>query len=416
MRPLQSMPSIQIGPIFRSLLRNRARFVLIVVEVALTLAIVANSIVLILDARRTIARQSGFDDEHLLVVQSQPFARALRERDALGRSAAADASLLRSQPGVAAATLTSFYPWAGGGSQTSLKLPGTKDQSQPAQIYLADTEIVRTLGVRLVSGRTFTQDEVERSVADSTGNLIPGVLLSRALADRLYPQQDALGKSIEISDGTGKAPVVGVIDRFYNPYGGKNNVDELAFFIPGRAASYGRGTLYLVRTSGVPARLAPALEKALLKAENGRNVRILTLTEVRANYHGGNRILVASLDAVMALLVVVTALGIIGITSFSVAERRRQIGTRRALGATRWEVVRHFLVENWLVTSIGIVLGLGVAFGLNVGLVAFIAGARLGWQVLAAGALLLWTIGLASALGPALRAAQVAPAIATRNV
>ena len=126
--------------------------------------------------------------------------------------------------------------------------------------------------------------------------------------------------------------------------------------------------------------------------------------------------LIATLNAVMGLLLLVTALGIVGLTSFSVAERRRQIGTRRALGATRRDVVRYFLLENWLVTTCGAVLGVGLALALNVGLLNVVEGSRIGWQVLAAGVVLLWAIGLGSALGPALRASQVAPAIATRNV
>src|SRR6185295_3073086 len=122
----------------------------------------------------------------------------------------------------------------------------------------------------------------------------------------------------------------------------------------GTTANYNNGSRYLVRVTGPPARQIQAIEAALLKTENGRNLESSTLVEEQQGFHGRDRILVGSLNAVMALLVVVTALGIVGITSFSVAERRRKIGTRRALGATKWEVVRHFLVENWVVTSIGI--------------------------------------------------------------
>src|SRR5690349_8598446 len=119
---------MDIGPIFRSLLRSRARFVLIVLEVALTLAIVANSISLILDARREIAKPSGFDDAKVILIQSRPFARALREPKAMTASAEQDLRVLRAQPGVEAASSTSFRPWAGGGSSTSVLQPGTKDR------------------------------------------------------------------------------------------------------------------------------------------------------------------------------------------------------------------------------------------------------------------------------------------------
>jgi putative ABC transport system permease protein len=142
----------------------------------------------------------------------------------------------------------------------------------------------------------------------------------------------------------------------------------------------------------------------------------MTIREVRKQYHTNDRVVVTSLNGVMVLLVGVTALGIIGITSFSVAERRRQIGTRRALGATRGAILRHFLLENWIVTTLGAVLGLGLAMALNFGLVTLVDGARIDWRILTGGVALLWTVGLLAALGPALRASQVAPAIATRNV
>lgn len=404
---------MQIGPIFRSLLRNRARFVLIVLEVALTLAIVANSISLILDARRQIAQPSGFDDAKVVLVQSRPFARALREQKAMTASVEQDLRVLRALPGVEAATATSFRPWAGGGSSTAVLQPGFKDRTVGTQTYIADGELMRVLGLRWVAGRTFTADEV--AAGTSADGPAASVVVTKSLADRLYPKGDALGKRLEYTYGEGSSTIVGIVDPFFNPYGG-STPDDVAFFEPGIAGSYNRGSRYLVRAHGHPARQVAAIEAALLKAENGRNLETSTLVEEQEGFHGRDRILVGSLNAVMGLLVGVTALGIVGITSFSVAERRRQIGTRRALGATKMEVVRHFLIENGLVTTIGIALGIALAYALNVALVSGVAGAKLAWPVLAAGALLLWAIGLASALGPALRAAQVAPALATRNV
>src|SRR6185295_11930793 len=118
----------------------------------------------------------------------------------------------------------------------------------------------------------------------------------------------------------------------------------------------------------------------------------------------------------IVLLVLVTSLGIVGLTSFSVTERTRQIGTRRALGARRSDILRHFLLENWLVTSMGVALGVLAAYALNVGLVTVASGAKLDPELVAGGAVLLWAAGLLATLAPALRAARTSPAIATRNV
>ena len=222
-----------------------------------------------------------------------------------------------------------------------------------------------------------------------------------------------MGKPLADADETERFQIVGIIDRFYNPLGG--NADR-AMLVPERSVFFDGGSYYLVRTAGPPGSLIPQLEKSLLGVEKGRSLQLRTQVENRDEFHGRDRLLVASLNGVMALLVLVTALGIVGLTSFSVAERRRQIGTRRALGADRMAIVRHFLLENWMVTSFGVVLGVALAYGLNFGLVTWVAGARLSPAMVAAGALALWAIGLGAALGPALRGARVPPAIATRNV
>ncbi|HWN43058.1 MAG TPA: FtsX-like permease family protein, partial [Thermoanaerobaculia bacterium] len=193
-------------------------------------------------------------------------------------------------------------------------------------------------------------------------------------------------------------------------------IGDYAVIYPSRTGTF-NGTSFLVRAEpGQASALAPEIEKALLAANNGRNVEVQLISEKRRQYDARDRSVVFALNAVMLLLVFVTALGIVGITSFSVAERQRQIGTRRALGATRADILRHFLLENWMITSIGAALGLGFAYALNFGLVNLVEGAKLDGWILVVGVALLWATGLAAALGPALRAARIAPAIATRNV
>jgi putative ABC transport system permease protein len=119
---------------------------------------------------------------------------------------------------------------------------------------------------------------------------------------------------------------------------------------------------------------------------------------------------------VIVLLVLVTSLGIVGLTSFSVAERTRQIGTRRALGARRTDILAHFLLENWLITTMGLSLGVALAYGLNIGLLSAVSGAKLSGALVVSGVFVLWLAGLLATLAPALRAARISPAIATRNV
>jgi putative ABC transport system permease protein len=116
------------------------------------------------------------------------------------------------------------------------------------------------------------------------------------------------------------------------------------------------------------------------------------------------------------VLVFITALGIVGITSLAVSERTRQIGTRRALGATRGDILKHFLTENWIVTTAGLIFGVVATYALNFALVSQLTDVKMPWYLVGIGMALLWIIGVVATLPPALRAASVSPAIAPRSV
>ncbi len=397
---------MEFGPIFRAAIHHRARTILIIAEVALTLAIVTNCLSLIRNLKSFMTHESGFDDDNLLSVVSEPFAPAFKEDAYQYASIDDDVRRLNAMAGVRAASTTGFLPWRGGGSSGEVKIVGGPNIKFRSQQYGADPHLFDTLGIHVIRGRTFTPQEYESSASRSTAF---STVITKALAERIFPGEEALGKRLEDPDHTEVYTIVGIVDKFYNPFAW--SIDEYACFFPGRSNSY------LVRAEpGKAEQLVPVIERALLGANDGRNVRVRTIREIRSDYDYGFQLAVTPLNLVMILLIVVTALGIVGITSFSVAERRRQIGTRRALGATREAILRHFLFENWLVTTAGALLGLGLAVALNVGLVTLVAGAKIEWTVLATGVALLWTIGLLATLGPALRASQVPPAIATRNV
>lgn len=402
---------MEIGPIIRSLTRNRARFVLIALEVALTLAIVTNCLALISKARTEMARQSGFDDENLLWVRSRNFAPDFEEPAYRKDVAALDRETLRHLPGVRAVANTAFLPWQGGGSSGEVKIANSDREKVRTQTYRADPDLADTLDMKVIAGRAFTWEEYH---SREGGETALNVLISQALGDLLFPGGDALGKVLADPQETATYTVVGILDDFYNPYGWP--IHEYVIFFPGPTA-FSAGSSFLVRTEpGQVPVVRREIERALLAKNHGRTVQVRSIPEVRAVFDMGNDVLVKVLGAVMVLLVLVTGIGIVGLTSFSVTERRRQIGTRRALGATKEAILRYFLLENWLVTTLGLVVGVALAVALNVGLVHVADGAKLSPWLLLGGVVLLWIIGLGATLGPAIRAANLPPAIATRNV
>ncbi|MBP7146557.1 MAG: FtsX-like permease family protein [Acidobacteria bacterium] len=421
---------MNIGPILRAMRRNKVRFGVIVLEIALTLAIVSNCITLILDARAAITRPSGFDDENLVQVRMLPMEDAYREQGFLDNVGREDLALIRATPGVRAATHTFFLPWQGGGSSGEIRLPGAPAWVR-TQMYAADDATLKTLDMELVAGRTFTVEEYERDVrrlrdlfaserprgADGTPlqKHTQDVVISEDLARRLVGSAPAVGTVLEDSDGD-MYRVIGVTDHFFNPYVWPE-IEKSVMFYASDSSSFDSGSSYLVRSEpGQAPQVAAALEKRLLDARTGRTVEVQTILEVRTNYMAGKQITVDLMSAVIVLLVLVTSLGIAGLNAFSVAERTRQIGTRRALGARRLDILTQFLLENWLLTTMGIAFGLVLAYAVNFGLLTVVATAKLKWPLLAGGTVLLWAAGIVATLAPALRASRVSPAIATRNV
>jgi putative ABC transport system permease protein len=398
-----------LGPIIRSLRHNKTRFVLIVLEIAFTLAIVVNCVNMIIDERTKMLKVSGFDDEHLVRVLSRRFT-PFPDANATVASLQRDVRALQSVPGVRAAANSYFLPWQGGGSSNSFRAP--KGGILQAQEYQASPGIFETLGVNVVEGRGLRAEDYPPPSQDNTTSY--NVVISRAFEKLLYPEGSGVGQTFLDNDGSTTYHIVGVIDRFYNPYGWP--IGDFVVFLPDYAGSRRGGSSFLVRTTGPLKETVPLLEKALLAVAPDRILDMSTVPETKDTYFANGRLVVKGMTAVIVLVVFVTGIGILGLTSLSVTERRRQIGTRRALGATRGDILMHFLLENWVVTSAGLALGVVLAYMLNFLLVSHVSDAKMDWRLVAVGVLLLWANGLIATMFPAMRATAVSPAIATRSV
>ena len=158
------------------------------------------------------------------------------------------------------------------------------------------------------------------------------------------------------------------------------------------------------------AAVARAVPEAVLDQQQSR-----PLSELRERYFRSDRAMAWLLVAVIAAMLLVTALGIVGLASFWVQQRTKQIGIRRALGATRRQITTYFQTENLLLTGAGIALGMLLAYGGNQVLMHHFEIARLPLPYLPFGALALLLLGQAAVIGPALRAAAVPPIVATRS-
>jgi putative ABC transport system permease protein len=419
-----------IGPTIRAMLRSKLRFGLIAVEVALTLAIVLNCATMIQQARAALAAKSGFADDELIAVTVRPFDPAYREQAHLDAAVERDIEALRAMPGVQAATSTRLLPWIGGGSSNDLRVAGSRRGPYRTQVYNADEATLATLGVELVAGRTFTADDVRRETAglreldskkrernpDGTAKdtYVLEVVVSQDYATLVFGSEPAIGKMLEDMDGD-QYRIVGVVKPIFNPYAW--NLGKYVTFYANRTQSFGRGVSYLVRAE--PDQVADVMrgiEGRVIAANAGRTVEVQSIADIRTRFNARDTLSVRVLSLVLILVVFVTFLGVVGLTSFSVAERTRQIGIRRALGAQRSDVLSHFLLENAVVSGLGLTLGVALAYGLNIALVSRLGGTALASSTVILGVGLLALAGILATLAPAMRAARVAPTVATRNV
>lgn len=397
---------MEFGPIIRALKRNKIRFLLIVVQIAITLAVVTNAITMIRAENAKMSKTSGFDDENIVWVRTKPFSPAFKDLPYRISVLNADLRAIQGIPGVVGVANTSFLPWSGGGSSGEVSVGGGDGSKYRTQMYFSTPGILDALGVHLESGRPLRDSDLDddpNSKAPSTA------IISRELEKLLFQGQSAVGKQLMVTDAM-VVNVVGTFDPFYNPYGWP--IHDYAVLLAGHVSR--TGAMYLVRVApGAMKQAVPLIEKRMLQANDGRDVEMHTITEIKDRFFAEGRIVRGGMSMVIALIVLVTGLGIVGVTSFSVTERRKQIGTRRALGATKGAVLRYFLLENWIVTNAGLILGVVAAYGLNVLLVTKTNGAKLDWRFVVVAVMLLWVQGIVATLVPALRAARFSPVIAT---
>jgi putative ABC transport system permease protein len=412
---------MNFGPILRAMKHNRTRVVLIVLEIAMTLAIVTNCVNIILAERRKMSQQSGFDDDHLVRMLERPFAPEFRDDAYLDNSIDRDVRTIAAIPGVRAVANTTFQLWEGGGSGTGIYSLDHPGEPVSTQIYAGTKDLMQTLGAEVIEGRGFRDgDHGVGHQPDPANN----VILSKSVADLLFPGGSAVGRQVQMgrpgAPVQGPLTVVGVIRTFYNPFGRADTVTpqgDRVMFLPSRVGGPTRGIPFLIRVQpGAMKSVMAEAERRLTAINAGRIFEFKTVTEKRSGWFSGNKIVVTTMTCIIVTLIAVTALGLLGLTSLAVSERTKQIGTRRALGATRTDILRYFLIENWILTTAGLVLGVAGAYALNLLLVAHVSDVKLQWQLVFGGMLLLWINGLVSTIPPAVRAMAISPSIATRSV
>ena len=406
---------MEIRPILSTLSRHKTAAALIVLEIALSCAIICNALFIVSQRMDTLNLASGLDDNQLIEIALS----GIGKQDNADARTAQDLASLRGIAGVQSVAITNQLPFQRGSWNTGVATSTDADAAvQSAAQYMIGEDTLKTMGLQLVAGRDFNADEYKSSrlleEEKDLSALRSPLIITSALANKLFPDGQAVGKTVYMADIP--LTIVGVVDTLLRPNLMGNN-RTFSVLLPIRM-NFNNGGRYLIRV-GDPARRDEVLKQALAVLDRNDPNRLvwrqLTYAEGRANYFANDRDMIGMLLMVSVLLLLVTALGIVGLASFWVGQRTKQIGIRRALGATRGQILRYFQTENFLLTGIGIVLGMLLAYALNHWLMSTYELPRLPLAYLPAGALVLWLLGQVAVYWPARKAAAIAPAVATRS-
>lgn len=404
---------MEIGPIFRAMLRNKPGYILIAVQIAVTMAIMINAVAIIQERSALMVRPSGVDEENIFYLSSMTFQPDVDQKAMIDE----DLDALRSVPGVVDAISTNSVPLRGGGWSMGLQTePGAEVDASGVAIYFTDEHGINTFGVNLIAGRNFLREEITWNDPELSG-WPPAGIVSKAMAETLFPEDepaDVVGRTVYINDDN-PVQIVGVMDVLQAPWSGWDGVERSMLVPEKREWDYNR---YVVRTEpGMQDGLMPQIEEMLAASSRDRIVKDMrTMAETRKMSYLDDSAMVSILTFIVTLLTVITGLGIVGLASFSVNRRTKQIGTRRALGATRFAILRYFMVENFVVSTVGVVFGAALAIALNIWMATTFEMAPMAWYLVPVAMIALWLVGQLAVAGPARRATRVSPAVATRTV
>jgi putative ABC transport system permease protein len=385
---------------------------MLVMQIALTLAVISNGLFIVSQRLETLQRQTGIDETNTFVLTSSGFTESFNPQNSIQK----DLTELRQMPNIVNAVSTYSFPYSGSGDWEEIQIAAGSDQRKiPAASYKLDEHGLDALGVVLIAGENFNASDVIWQ--NENNKTFPNeVIITKSVAMDLFNTShwtSVIGKTIYINT-THSAVVKGVIAKLHAPWDAVGKIENSIIYP--RVVTH-NSARYFIRSKPKTLQATIAeVEQHLAKSNQQRMIRkVESIQSIKKQVYGPDIAAITILLIVILALSIIAAMGIAGMASFNVLKRNKQIGIRRALGATKSDILAHFVAENIMQTSCGVLLGTLFAFALNIVLVSQYALPKLPLSFIVLGIVCLYVLGIIAILKPAIQATNISPALATRS-
>jgi putative ABC transport system permease protein len=387
--------------------RNRVRSLFVVVEVAICLVLLIGAGLMIKSFTRLLDVNPGFNAENLLTMNVSLAGSKYRETSQRMAFCQQAVQRLASAPGGQGAGITLGLPMSGSSSryfQIEGRPPQPPGQGYNANVNLATGDYFRTMGIPLIRGREFNEGDVMGS--------LPVVIINQKMAQQFWPDEDPIGQRM----GSGSEPlrtVVGIVGDVRQA--ALETEPRAEFFYPFFQVDFGSGT-FVVRTAGDPKATIGAVRSEFQAVDKDQPVaRISTMEEVLAQSVAPRRLNMLLLGVFAGVALVLAAVGLYGVMSYSVTQRTREIGIRMALGAARGDVVKLIVGQGMVLAGVGVAIGLLASLFLTRLMSSLLYGvSATDPATFAIISLILAGVALVACFVPARRATKVDPMVALR--